>query len=668
MKSLKLLTLAAALTANLAVQAQVNPNLQGLELYGNVIKDFKIDSIWSRGITGRGVTVGVIDQGFDISHADLKTKIAASRNFVTGGTVTWGSHGTAMASIIAGARNNVGMVGIAPDAMLLLAQVGVGGTNSSMSEAALIRALDWTSSMGASVINLSASMTIPDSFRQSLRVNYTNGIWFAPSYSAVFPYSKNLYSYVLATGKNSIIVTSAGNQGLPYASYPGQFASTVNAAGNLMLGGRMIVVGAVDASNTIASFSNRAGHICQLNFTGQFCVDKVLTRDFFVVAPGVSMVAAQSLPLTTKSNPITMVTGTSPAAAYVSGGMALMRQAWPQLKPEQLVQRVLTTTTDLGTPGVDNVYGRGLVNFEAATRPTGRLIVAQTTKSLDGTPGTGVALAGTGINTSSSLAHTLTTNSVLTSVQIVDGIGRNYSADLSQVVRTRSMTYDSLSPYLSYTGYLPVQFDIGFAEMTTMVAATGSAVELKKQLGAWRFGLQIGSVNERSGFIGNYGSGALDLGSSSTNWQIVSAELPIRSDLHTRLSFGQGFTRVNNAPLSMVEILSGIRTDTYQLGLTKSNLFNHQDSLSIGVGAEPRIKSGQAQITAVTGYNYKELEDGSVIGDPIVTQQRVNLKQSANHVLYAGYRTPVAKNGFWFVSAAGNSDSYKLGVNFTWMQ
>lgn len=668
MKSIKSVLLGTALLVNCVAQAQVNPNIQGIETYSYLLKNFNIDTIWSRGVTGKSAIVAVIDQGFDISHADLKSRIVASRNFVTGGTVTWGSHGTAMASIIAGARNNVGMVGVAPDAMLLLAQAGFGGTNTTINESALLRALDWSSAMGASVINISAGVTVTDSFRQSLKANVATGIWFAPSYSAVSSMFNSMSSYALATGRNSIVVVSAGNQGLPYAGYPAQIAASTDSVGRLQLGGKMIVVGAVDSTNTIASFSNRAGHICQSSYTVGRCNDAYLTRDFYVVAPGVSLTAAQSLSLSTVANPITSISGTSPAAAFVSGGMALMRQAWPQLRAEQLVQQVLTTTTDLGSPGTDNVYGRGLVNFEAATRPTGQLRVAKISQLADGTPGSGTTVVGTNTSVSAGMARTLTANSILSTVQAIDDIGRNYTVDLRPTIQRRSTVYDAMSPYLSYTGYVPIKFNIGQFDMTTMVAATGSAVEIGRQLAQVRVMAQFGSVNERNGFIGNYGSGALALGSSSTTWQILSAEVPIYTGLDLRLSWGQGFTRVNNNDLSMIEIQSGIKTDTYQFGLVKSNLFRHNDAVSFGIGTEPRIRSGRAQITAVTGYNYRELEDGTMVGDPVINKQTMDLRQSANSVLYLGYRIPVIKNGSMMSSLSGNADSYKIGVNFTWMQ
>jgi len=221
---------------------------------------------------------------------------------------------------------------------------------------------------------------------------------------------------------------------------------------------------------------------------------------------------------------------------------------------------------------------------------------------------------------------------------------------------------------LSFAGYVPLKFNLENLELMTLVSPVGSALDFSESIGLAKLGLQIGSVNERNGFIGNYGQGALDLGSSSTAWQMFTVELPVARDLSFRMRYGQGFTRVQNNDLSMVEFLSGIRTDTYQFGLVKSNLFRSKDMLNFGIGTEPRIRSGQARITAVTEYNYRELEDGTVVGDPVVVRKNLDLQQVANNVLFTGYRTPLAQNGSLVASLSGNFTGYKFGVNFSWIQ
>lgn len=69
--------------------------------------------------TGKGVPVTIIDTGADENHPDLKGRVAVTRNFVDGGELFFSEdrHGTAIAGII-GARANdgIGIDGIAPEA------------------------------------------------------------------------------------------------------------------------------------------------------------------------------------------------------------------------------------------------------------------------------------------------------------------------------------------------------------------------------------------------------------------------------------------------------------------------------------------------------------------------------------------------------------------------
>src|SRR3989344_471901 len=80
--------------------------------------------------TGAGVKVCVVDTGIDKTHPDLQANIAGGRNFVAKGltldSTKWvddNGHGTHVAGTIAAVNNNIGVVGVAPQASLLAAKV-----------------------------------------------------------------------------------------------------------------------------------------------------------------------------------------------------------------------------------------------------------------------------------------------------------------------------------------------------------------------------------------------------------------------------------------------------------------------------------------------------------------------------------------------------------------
>src|SRR4051812_3001966 len=82
--------------------------------------------------TGAGVRIGIVDTGVQAGHEDLAGKVVASTNCIganedpracAGIGQDDSGHGTHVAGIAAAARNGRGMVGVAPDAMLVVAKV-----------------------------------------------------------------------------------------------------------------------------------------------------------------------------------------------------------------------------------------------------------------------------------------------------------------------------------------------------------------------------------------------------------------------------------------------------------------------------------------------------------------------------------------------------------------
>ena len=78
-----------------------------------------------RWATGKGVRVGVVDTGVDTNHPDLHPRVVATASFVHGGVQSFGydRHGTAVAGVIAAvADNHIGIFGVAPDAEIVAAK------------------------------------------------------------------------------------------------------------------------------------------------------------------------------------------------------------------------------------------------------------------------------------------------------------------------------------------------------------------------------------------------------------------------------------------------------------------------------------------------------------------------------------------------------------------
>lgn len=130
---------------------------------------------------------------------------------------------------------------------------------------------------------------------------------------------------------------------------------------NFNLDPNMIIVGSVRSDGQISDFSNRPGNAC-LTVYG-VCRERLMDR--FMVAPG------ELILLPDGEGGFVRRSGTSFAAPLVSGAIALLHDRWPWLAqhPAESVDIILNSATDLGAPGVDAVYGHGLLNVLASQSP-----------------------------------------------------------------------------------------------------------------------------------------------------------------------------------------------------------------------------------------------------------------------------------------------------------
>jgi subtilisin family serine protease len=117
---------------------------------------------WAR-TTGAGIRIGIVDTGVDLAHEDLAGQIAASTSCVgaagqparcAGSGQDDNGHGTHVAGIVAAVGGNgVGVTGIAPDAELVAAKVVSGPGVATVAD--VVAGIKWVVDHGARVVNLS---------------------------------------------------------------------------------------------------------------------------------------------------------------------------------------------------------------------------------------------------------------------------------------------------------------------------------------------------------------------------------------------------------------------------------------------------------------------------------------------------------------------------------
>ncbi len=375
-------TLAAACQACLA-QSAYAPSM-GEYSWSNTVRQLSMRNVHAQGIQGTGVVVGVLDTGLDSTHQEFANsgRLMAGYNAVDGSSnITDSSgHGTHVTGILAASGNGVGMYGVAPMATILPVKIFKGETAPS---SAINRGIDYAVSRGARVINLSLGAPSPTG-DASLRM--------------------------AASANNTVIVVAAGNESARTPSWPARYAKEAWANGTI------IVVGAVDSNKRLSTYSNRAGD----------------TAMQYLVAPGISI-------LSSSGGTYIYMSGTSMATPAVSGAAALVTGYWPYLRASQVAAILLNTADDLGAPGVDAVFGRGMLNVNRALAPIG----SYTYRSANGTRAT-VALGTAGVSSSRPAVATPSAFADL-QTEVFDDYGRNFTSHEGTLLAVRSaMTLDSV--------------------------------------------------------------------------------------------------------------------------------------------------------------------------------------------------------------------------------
>src|SRR3954465_14374596 len=319
------------------------------------------------GLTGAGVGVAIIDSGIAAWHDDLTNttaklfpygnqRVAKFVDFVNGRTLPYddSGHGTHVAGIIAGnGYDSKGeKSGIAPDANLVSLKVLDQDGKGTISN--IIAALNWIATNGAAynvrVVNMSVGAGIFESY------------WTDPLTLA----TKKL------TDKGIVVVAAAGNMGK-------------NAAGQLQYGGITAPGNApwvltVGASSTMGTLTRTHDEMASFSSSGPSFVDFEAKPD--LVAPGVgtmSLAVPGSTFYLTKGDALVdgkpklgsksylALSGTSMAAPVVTGTVALMLQANPNLTPN-LIKAILQYTSQEYAGYNSLRQGAGFLNTLGAVR------------------------------------------------------------------------------------------------------------------------------------------------------------------------------------------------------------------------------------------------------------------------------------------------------------
>lgn len=312
------------------------------------------------GLTGRGVRIGIVDSGVQRNAVALNGRVLANFNYIDPARNNLGvddvvGHGTAVASLAAGAAVGSWPGGIAPGAQIVSARIisdkpptddGSGQGNAFSGPLGVAQVHQDLISYNVKVMN-----------------NSWGGLYWTdlPTTAQV---AAEYRPFVINHG--GLVVFAAGNDGRSEPSSLAALPSQKGVAGTLPaadLERGWLVATAVDpyTPGALASYSNACGQ------AARYCL----------AAPGSAVYPDAN------GGSYYWNYGTSFAAPLVSGAAALVWQRFPYFNNDLVRQTLLGTAKDIGAPGVDPVFGYGLLDIGRAINGPGRFDWGDVATSVD---------------------------------------------------------------------------------------------------------------------------------------------------------------------------------------------------------------------------------------------------------------------------------------------
>ncbi|TEW89067.1 autotransporter outer membrane beta-barrel domain-containing protein, partial [Serratia marcescens] len=360
------------------------------------------DQAYAAGYTGKGIKLGIFDQPVYAKHPEFSgpdkvinlvthgireytdpyIPVKKGDDFRYDGTPSTdssgklGSHGTHVGGIAAGSRDGGAMHGVAFNAQIISAENGDPGPEDGIvlgNDGAVYQA-GWEAlvASGARIINNSWGIGITDKFakggkdpayphftvddaqKQFDQIKVILGTKPGGAYQGAIDAARSGVVTIFAAGNDYNLNNPDAMAGLAY------FVPDI--APNWLS-----VASLQDPTNTgdysISTFSSRCG------YTASLCVSAPGTRVYSSVIAGTG-VDDLTTGYANKS-------GTSMAAPHVAGSVAVLMERFPYLNGAQVAEVLKTTATDMGAPGIDALYGWGMINLGKAINGPGMLVTVE---------------------------------------------------------------------------------------------------------------------------------------------------------------------------------------------------------------------------------------------------------------------------------------------------
>jgi len=345
--------------------------------YGLTLNDFSL-------LNGSGGGApGITTEGFDASSVNSWWDMFSEL-----------SHGTHVAGIIAGNKNDTGSHGIAFEN----AKIYSGSWDYEQNLLPMVQSM--VDNGKVSVVNNSWAMDIN-------RASAANPNWLY-SHNSV----KVLNAYAYAAKNKAVWVQSTGNDGANEAAVHAGMGS-LDLSGYGYNGPRryevpFIAVTSLGSNGTIANYANWCGS----------------AKNYCIAAPGDNVVSTSAVP-----GGYMPMSGTSMAAPVVSGSIALLKGYYPYLSAQNIAWLLLETADNTGAYSDSSIYGRGALDLDAAMNtPMGSLSVPTSASLTSLTPVSGSKIVGSSVM-NGSLAKAMPAK-----ITVFDELKRPFEYDTSNMI------------------------------------------------------------------------------------------------------------------------------------------------------------------------------------------------------------------------------------------
>jgi len=363
---------------------------------------------------------------------DLYTTVGSSFSVISNSSSpvnSDSSHGTEVSGIIASnpyctGSSCTGSSGIAPDSNILPYLISMaynftdGGVTYNMQSFAdnpyIGQAFESAGENGAVVINnswgsgslsdISSASGLTSYFRTSFLNSMINTVL---NYNTIFVWAAGNDKKLQPTAESAIPLYLRNSNGnlVFYDSSTGYYKN-------------FITVVAYDTSaDSIADWSNKCG----------------LAKYYCLTAPGSYLITTDN-----SLDELVAASGTSFSTPIVTGAIAVLKSAYPYLTGADITRLLFVTARDLGTAGVDEIYGWGMLDLERATRPYGATLVPIDSNIT----GSSYSLLSSGIKTNSIFSNALKKSDL--SFVMLDSFNRTFTLNLNDYISTSKNRIDTI--------------------------------------------------------------------------------------------------------------------------------------------------------------------------------------------------------------------------------